>query len=102
MFRAMEKKLGKRSIIAEDLGLMTDSVRELVKESGYPNMKVLEFAFALTEGESKALPGHRERIPSAQLRTELRGLYGTHDNETVYGWVKGSVKDRKSPDGRIF
>ena len=37
--------LGDVNIIAEDLGYITDSVRQLVKDSGFPNMKVLEFAF---------------------------------------------------------
>ena len=45
LFNVIRERLGERNIIAEDLGYMTDSVRKLVKDSGYPNMKVLEFAF---------------------------------------------------------
>ena len=45
LFDAVKEKLGKISIIAEDLGYITDSVRQLVKDSNFPNMKVLEFAF---------------------------------------------------------
>lgn len=45
LFRAISASLGDREIIAEDLGYMTDSVKRLVEESGYPNMKVIEFAF---------------------------------------------------------
>ena len=41
----MEQALGWKQVIAEDLGYVTDSVRELVRESGFPGMKVLEFAF---------------------------------------------------------
>ena len=102
LFRAMEKKLGKRSIIAEDLGLMTDSVRELVKESGYPNMKVLEFAFALTEGEAKpSLDTGNEYLPHNYGQNCV--VYtGTHDNETVYGWVKGLSKTEKVLMGEYF
>lgn len=41
----MERRLGKHEVIAEDLGYVTDSVRQLVRDSGFPGMKVLEFAF---------------------------------------------------------
>ena len=46
LFRALEKNLGKLDVIAEDLGLLTDSVIEMVEESGFPGMKVLQFAFS--------------------------------------------------------
>ena len=45
LFRAVEQALGKREIIAEDLGYMSETVRQLVQDSGFPGMKVLEFAF---------------------------------------------------------
>jgi len=45
LFRKIEQALGWKQVIAEDLGYMTDSVRHLVYESGFPGMKVLEFAF---------------------------------------------------------
>lgn len=45
LFRTMERRLGKHEVIAEDLGYVTDSVRQLVRDSGFPGMKVLEFAF---------------------------------------------------------
>ena len=41
LFRAVEQALGKRNIIAEDLGYMSDTVRQLVRDSGFPGMKVL-------------------------------------------------------------
>ncbi|TJX34926.1 4-alpha-glucanotransferase, partial [Soehngenia saccharolytica] len=45
LFREMEKKIGKKQIIAEDLGFLTPSVIQMVKDSGFPGMKVLQFAF---------------------------------------------------------
>lgn len=45
LFRRVKEALGEKEIIAEDLGYVTDSVRRLVAETGYPGMKVLEFAF---------------------------------------------------------
>ena len=44
-FTALKERVGDVKIIAEDLGFLTDSVRELQKEIGYPGMKILEFAF---------------------------------------------------------
>lgn len=68
----MEKNLGKLNVIAEDLGLLTDSVIELVEESGFPGMKVLQFAFDENE-DSSYLPHRYER--NCIVYT------GTHDNE---------------------
>ena len=63
----IRERLGERNIIAEDLGYMTDSVRKLVKDSGYPNMKVLEFAFDSRDSSGKGdyLPHNYE--PTASL-----------------------------------
>lgn len=72
------KALGRRRIIAEDLGFMTDSVRSLLKESGYPGMKVLQFAFDSSE-ESDYLP--HNFIQNCVAYT------GTHDNSTILGWL---------------
>lgn len=76
-FRKMEERLGKKRVIAEDLGLMTDTVRKLVKDSGYPNMKVIGFAF---DGDANCdhLPHHYSKNCVAYT--------GTHDNETVMQW----------------
>ncbi len=84
LFDAVKRKLGKRRIIAEDLGVMTDSVRELLRESGFPGMKVLEFAFD-PSGGSDYLP-HRWTKDSV-------GYTGTHDNETLEAWIKELPKD---------
>lgn len=45
IFNKMKEVLGWRDVIAEDLGYVTDSVRHMVWESGFPGMKVFEFAF---------------------------------------------------------
>ena len=50
LFNQLEKKLGKLPIIVEDLGFLTDSVRKLLKDSGFPGMKVIQFAFDSREG----------------------------------------------------
>lgn len=79
IFDVMRDRLGERKIIAEDLGMLTDSVRELVKTTGYPGMKVLLFAF---DSDSKC-----EYLPH-NLCTNSTVYTGTHDNETVRGWYK--------------
>ena len=45
LFQAVREALGDLSIIAEDLGFVTPEVRKLLEDSGYPGMKVLQFAF---------------------------------------------------------
>jgi 4-alpha-glucanotransferase len=83
LFRTIEAKLGRRQIIAEDLGYMTDSVRQLVRDSGFPNMKVLEFAF---DGED--LSGSNDYLPH-NYPSNCVAYTGTHDNETLVGWLQG-------------
>ena len=81
LFKTIDYFLPGTSIIAEDLGYMTDSVRELVRRTGYPNMKVLEFAF-----DSRDSSGPREYLPHNYNKNCV--VYtGTHDNETLMGWL---------------
>lgn len=75
---------GNLRLIAEDLGYVTPEVRKLVADSGLPGMKVLEFAFDV-ESESDFLP-HRCQPNSVCY-------LGTHDNDTVKGWVETSDKE---------
>lgn len=79
LFHALQKELGETRIIAEDLGFLTDSVIRFVRDTGYPGMKVLEFAFDSRE-ESNYLP---------HTYTQNCVAYtGTHDNQTVVGWFR--------------
>jgi len=89
LFNTVKEKLGEKQLIAEDLGLMTDSVRQLVKDSGFPNMKVLQFGFDLGD-----LGKTNDYLPHNYDRNCV--VYtGTHDNETVAGWFKGLKKKEK-------
>ena len=78
-FRMMEEALGKIEIVAEDLGTLTPDVTELMEQTGYPGMKVLEFAFDSGE-ENDYLP--HKYTNNCVVYT------GTHDNDTVMGWVE--------------
>ncbi len=93
LFKAIKEELGDVDIIAEDLGFMTPSVIKLVKRTGYPGMKVLQFAFD-AEGDSDYLP--HNCIKNSVMYT------GTHDNDTCVGWYKGiSAEDRQKALGYI-
>ena len=87
LFEAVKEKLGEREVIAEDLGFLTPSVLELVKRSGYPGMKVLQFAFDSRE-ESDYLPHNYEH--NCVVYT------GTHDNDTTLGWYQELDRADKS------
>lgn len=91
LFKTAERYLGKRKFIAEDLGFMTDSVRRLVKECGFPNMKVLEFAF-----DSRDTGSRNDYLPHNY--TENCVAYtGTHDNQTIASWFQCiSPEERKT------
>ena len=75
-------------IIAEDLGFLTDEVRQLLKASGFPGMKVLQFAFDARE-PSNYLPHTYGRHCVCYA--------GTHDNTTVASWF-----DEANPEDAAF
>ena len=75
---AMKEVAGDKLIIAEDLGVITEEVVNLVKKSGFPGMRVLQFAF-LSDDNSTHLPHNY---------TENCIAYsGTHDNNTLLGYI---------------
>lgn len=84
LFDTVEKKLGRLNIIAEDLGFLTDSVLKLLKDSGYPGMKVIQFAFDSRES-GNYLP---HTYPNNCV------VYtGTHDNTTTRAWYHEITKE---------
>ena len=92
LFRALSENpaVTPRSIIAEDLGYLTPSVIKLVKDSGFPGMKVLEFAFDSRES-SDYLP--HSYVPNTVVYT------GTHDNQTLAAWYwELNEEDRRLAD----
>ena len=76
-FRTLCHALGNIPIIAEDLGFLTPGVHRLLRQTGYPGMKILQFAFDSGE-ESNYLPHH--------YNTNSVVYTGTHDNDTTAGW----------------
>ncbi|MBO6163528.1 MAG: 4-alpha-glucanotransferase [Lachnospiraceae bacterium] len=87
-FRKVQQVLGKNlPLIAEDLGDITPSVQAMLAESGYPGMKVLQFAFGGGAGNAYLPQNHRE---NAVVYT------GTHDNTTNLGWWKQISRKEKT------
>lgn len=83
LFNKVKEELGEVNIIAEDLGVLTNEVIEMLKKTEFPGMKVLQFAFS---GEDNLyLPYNYEKDTVAYT--------GTHDNGTVKGWFKNSSKE---------
>ncbi len=76
---AIDESVGETKIIAEDLGIFSQDVKDLLAETGYPGMKIIEFAFS----------GDRfnEHLPHCYDPNSV--VYGgTHDNETLAGYLK--------------
>lgn len=77
LFDTMKEVLGEKKVIAEDLGFLTETVLELVEKTGFPGMKVLQFAFG-GDAKNAYLPHNHKKNGIVYT--------GTHDNETTVGW----------------
>ena len=84
LFAAIKKKLGSPRIIAEDLGFLTEDVTALLKQCGYPGMKLLEFAFDSRDGG--------DYRPHSYPKNCI-AYVGTHDNEPVNGWMETAAPE---------
>lgn len=81
------KEFKGESIVAEDLGIIDDGVRALLKATGYPGMKVFEFAF---DGNPE-----NEYLPS-NIHEENCVLYtGTHDNDTLRSFLESMSEEER-------
>lgn len=84
LFNKVKEVLGDLDIIVEDLGFNTPEVTKMVEESGFPNMKVLQFAFNPYEESEHAPHGYDKNCV----------VYtSTHDNQTIMGWFDTLPKD---------
>lgn len=87
-FKAIHEAIPEIKIIAEDLGEIFDSVRELLAKTGYPSMKVLQFGFNPQNSDSEYLPHNYKR--NCIVYT------GTHDNPTFAEWFKNTDKNSRA------
>lgn len=86
VFEAIKDELGDIEVIAEDLGYITQEVKDLLKECNYPGMKVLQFAFDPT-GDSEYLPHNYNKNTVVYT--------GTHDNDTIKSWFESLSEEEK-------
>ena len=91
-FSLLKKELGILPIIAEDLGIITDEVRNLKNDFGFMGMKILQFAFNASEYKN-------ERVSCPYLPHNIEensvAYTGTHDNDTTFGWIEKMPCDEK-------
>ena len=81
------------AFIAEDLGVSTPTLKQLLADSGLPGMKVLEFAFD-SDGADDYRP--HAYTPNCVCYT------GTHDNDTLSGWLASAPPETLERAGRYF
>lgn len=106
LFKVVKERLGKKEIIAEDLGFITEDVKELLDFCQFPGMKVFQFGFDErdTGNKNNHLP-HNYEVSSVAYT-------GTHDNSTIVSWffeitkkeremVRAYLCDYHTPDSEI-
>lgn len=103
-FDAMRRALGPLPLIAEDLGLLTPDVYDLLEATGFPGMKILQFAFDDEAFQSDYLPHRYDRRCVVYT--------GTHDNDTTCGWLRTAPPETRAraaaylrlhdPDGPVW
>ncbi len=91
-FDALRDSLGELPILAEDLGIIDDAVRDLLAQTGLPGMRVLQFAFG---GKADDVHLPHNHVPNSVAYT------GTHDNDTTLGWWR-SAPDHVTDHARRY
>lgn len=89
LFTRVREVLGSPPILAEDLGFITDDVRELKREFGFPGMKILQFGF--DSGQDMI----NEFLPH-NYESSCIAYTGTHDNDTLKGWLESASEDDRN------
>lgn len=87
LFRSIEERLGPLPLVAENLGMITADVTDLMNDFAFPGMAVLQFAFG--EGADHPFLPHN-------LRRNVVAYTGTHDNDTIVGWWRNLQADPES------
>ena len=82
LWKAAKAQFGEMNVIAEDLGNITPAVIRLLKRTGFPGMKVMQFAF--DGGADNPYLPHNFTTDNCVCYT------GTHDNHTLRGWIKNN------------
>jgi 4-alpha-glucanotransferase len=86
ILQAVQTALGSLPLVAEDLGVITEPVRQLRDRFQLPGMKVLQFAFS-SDADNEHLPHNYRRRCVAYT--------GTHDNDTTMGWFQSAPEEER-------
>ena len=106
LFDAIKKKLGEKEIIAEDLGFITNGVKELLNDCGFPGMRIFQFGF-----DKRDIGAKSDYLPHNYIENCV-AYTGTHDNPTIVSWffeiseseredVRNYLCDKYTPDSEI-
>ena len=91
-FKTLRRSFGPRRIIAEDLGFLTPAVYQLLADTGFPGMKVLQFAFG---------GGDNEYLPHNHVKNGV--VYpGTHDNTTITAWWESAATPKEKATAAAY
>lgn len=93
LFNAIKTELGDIDVIAEDLGYLTDQVRDFLEETGFPGMKVLQFAF---DGSND-----NNYLPHRYIKKCI-AYTGTHDNDTFLGWYEKTASENDLKNAKTY
>lgn len=92
-WQSIEASLGRLNIIAEDLGGDEPDVKRLIEDTGFPDMKVMQFAFS-GDNSSQFLPKNYDKNCVCYT--------GTHDNDTVLGWYSMATAKERVAANRLL
>lgn len=86
LFETLEKEIEDLAIIAEDLGDINESVVQLIEDTGYPGMKILQFSLD---------PSYFAKDRPHTFKENCIVYTGTHDNATTYAWLKSQDEESR-------
>lgn len=87
LMKAIAESIKEAGIIAEDLGVLTQPVKDLIAKLGYPGMKIIEFGLDLKPDN--------DYLPHNYSNSNTVAYIGTHDNETLAGFLKNCSEYQK-------
>lgn len=88
LFDTVKAELGDLPIIAENLGYIDEKAEQLLTDTAFPGMKILEFGLLDTEGQSIDIPHN--------YTSNVVAYTGTHDNEVINGWYENLTVEQKA------
>lgn len=88
LFATVKEELGELPIIAENLGYIDEKAEQLLADTAFPGMKIMEFGFYDLEGQSIDIPHN--------YTADTVAYTGTHDNEVVNGWYHNLDKEQQA------